>query len=76
MIVTISEHQELSKTMAQMIGEGFHFVAFPTGEVSDSSNLSYFKTAWETAEYCFDMSTDVDLYKSLPIRSVLSDLER
>lgn len=75
MIVTISEHQELSKTMAQMIGEGFHFVAFPTGEVSDSSNLSYFKTAWETAEYCFEMSTDVDLYKSLPIRSVLSDLE-
>jgi hypothetical protein len=61
--------------MNQMFRDGYHFVAFPIEEVSDSGNLAYFKTSWEAAEHCFEMSTDVDFYKSLPIQTVISDLD-
>lgn len=75
MIINISEYRKLSESMNQMFRDGYHFVAFPVEEVSDSGNLAYFKTSWEAAEHCFEMSTDVDFYKSLPIQTVISDLD-
>ncbi|RYJ44314.1 hypothetical protein [Flavobacterium beibuense] len=75
MIIDIAEHKKLLETMRMMHQKGFHFVVFPIAEITWTSEVSCFKTQWEAAEHCYEMSSDVDFYKSLPMDSPIKDLE-
>lgn len=75
MIINISEHKELLDLAISMEKNGFPYVVFPVEEMCNADTLEFFRTSWEAAEYCFEMSNDVDFYKSLLTDSLIKDLE-
>ena len=74
MTINISDYKLLLDLAVSMAEDGYKFAVYPQDEVTDVHTLSFFKTAWEAAENCYEMSNDVDFYKSLPTASLISDL--
>ena len=59
----------------EMAHNGHRFASFNTDEVTDTYRIELFKTAWEAKEYCYEMTTDADYYKSVPIEELTADLK-
>jgi hypothetical protein len=57
-----------------MTADGYKYTAYPLDEISDAHTISFFKTSWEVSEHCYEMSTDVDFYKSVATVSLIIDL--
>lgn len=75
MIININDYNQLLDLAISMANDGNNYVVFPMEEISDTHTLSFFETLWEAKEHCFEMSNDVDYYKSLPINSFIQDLK-
>lgn len=74
MTINISEYKQLLDLAVSMAEDGYKFAVYPQDEITDVHTLSFFKTSWEAAENCYEMSNDADFYKSLPIASLINDL--
>lgn len=74
MIINLADTEMMLSFAEEMAYNGHRFAVFNTDEVTDTYSIELFKTAWEAKEYCFEMSTDADYYKSVPIDSVIDDL--
>lgn len=51
-------------------------VAFPVGVPVSKSGLRFFSDGYDASEYCYEMSTDVDQYTTLDVRSVHGIMKR
>lgn len=76
MVININDYKLLLDLAISMANDGHKYVVFPIEEISDAHTLAFFQTLWEAKEHCFEMSNDVDYYKSLPINSVIEDLKK
>lgn len=74
MTVNISDYKQLLDLAVSMAEDGYKFAVYPQDEITDVHTLSFFKTSWEAAENCYEMSNDADFYKSLPVASLINDL--
>ena len=74
MIINLADTEMMLSFAEEMAYNGSRFAVFNTDQVTDTYSIELFKTAWEAKEYCFEMSTDADYYKSVPIESVIDDL--
>jgi len=74
MIINLADTEMMLSFAEEMAYNGHRFAVFNTDQVTDTYSIELFKTAWEAKEYCFEMSTDADYYKSVPIESVIDDL--
>ncbi|SEP07084.1 hypothetical protein [Flavobacterium sp. fv08] len=74
MIINISEYKQLLDLASEMAKNSYMYVTYPVDEISDAYTLTFFKSSWEAAEHCYEMSNDVDFYKSLPTATLIRDL--
>lgn len=65
-----NDYQEILKCLTQKRWEGEAFVAFPYNDsIASKEELFTFSSKYEAREFCFEMSTDIDYYNYLSIRS-------
>lgn len=74
MIINISDYKDLLDLALRMTADGYKYAAYPLDEISDTHTISFFKISWEVSEHCYEMSTDVDFYKSVATDSLIKDL--
>jgi hypothetical protein len=75
MIINISDYKELLDLAMDMAKNSYSYVSYLPEGVSDAHTLTFFKTHWEAAEYCYEMSNDADFYKTLPTDFLIRDLK-
>ncbi|PIF71248.1 hypothetical protein [Flavobacterium sp. 2] len=75
MIINLADTEMMLSFAEEMAYNGHRFAAFNTDEVTDTYTIELFKTAWEAKEYCYEMTTDADYYKSVPIEELIADLK-
>lgn len=64
----------LSSYAEEMATYGYHYAAFLSDQITDPDTIEFFKTSFDAMEYCHVMTTDTDYFKSLPIETLISDL--
>lgn len=74
MTINISDTEILLGLAREKAASGYHHTAFPLDEISDKVTIAFFKTSWEAKEYCYEMTTDADYFKSQPTESFINDL--
>lgn len=74
MIINISDFKVLLDLAVAMSEDGYKYAAYPLDEISDTQTISFFKTSWEASEHCYEMTNDVDFYKSVTTKSLINDL--
>jgi len=75
MIINLADTEMMLSFAEEMACNGNRFAAFNTDLVTDNYSIELFKTAWEAKEYCYEMTTDADYYKSVPIEELIADLK-
>ncbi|MES2329789.1 MAG: hypothetical protein V4539_09320 [Bacteroidota bacterium] len=71
MKISSTDYTDVLHEMINQRWAGNEFVAFPDDSVAlQKEELFCFATAYEAMEFCYEMSTDVDRYEYLSLRSV------
>lgn len=74
MIINISDVEILLVFAEEMTNRGYNYAAFLVDQISDKTTIEFFRTPMEAMEYCFEMTTDVDYFKSISTDSLISNL--
>nr|WP_082586847.1 hypothetical protein [Flavobacterium sp. Root935] len=74
MIINLADTEMMLSFAEEMAYNGHRFAAFNTDLVTDTYSIELFKNALEAKEYCYEMTTDADYYKSVPIEEIIADL--
>lgn len=76
MIIRGDDYIEIMNYLVQQRWEGNEFVAFLNDSLPvHKESLACFGTPYDVREYCHEMSTDLDLYEYMGIRSVYRTME-
>lgn len=70
MKIRVSDYKEILDYLVEQRWAGNEIVAFLDDSAAvNKDELAFFDTAYDAKEYCYEMSTDIDFYSSLGIRS-------
>ncbi|MFH7018585.1 hypothetical protein [Flavobacterium sp. FlaQc-47] len=74
MIINIADAEMLSSYAEEMASYGHRYAAFSPDQITDYDTIEFFRTSFDAQEYCFEMTNDVDYFKSMPIELLIDDL--
>jgi hypothetical protein len=74
MIIDMSDSEMLLSYAEEMASLGYHYAAFCSDQVINSDTIEFFRTSMDSEEYCLVKTNDADYFRSLPIESLIRDL--
>ncbi|UUW08627.1 hypothetical protein NLG42_21295 [Flavobacterium plurextorum] len=75
MTIDLNDIEMMLSYAQEMAYLGHAYAAFNADEVNNSNTLEFFRDPRAAEEYCYEMTTDADYFRSMPTQSLISDLE-